>query len=832
MLGKCELGMDWYVSTPTRLGPEDSHAFAQHPTLDDDTVRTVVADWRHPLLAQDTTSGHYFHWYLCPNGHEYQAQPRHAWRGCAHSTCVQPGINDLATMIDGEAPAAPRKWSPRNEIGPDQVKPTGERLFWWVCPNGHQELAPMKERLRACGCQDQTMTKRRLLHLLRAIRDNLDGMDTAELYAALSALKTSKYRVRAAEWIEDPNKGVLDRWIAELDKPTHGPRGGETPLIELTPEVPEDGDGPLNGDDEDAGHPGSMATAVEPERTDDDVKPEDAGHELPVYDVKKVVTGAGFIGLAPEDQIEFLIEKRVHQLRLAMYDAYDRGDTDPVRRATLEGFQSIRDDLATEENYYRVEVATRFLREHDEALEFCAPTGWSFRPEGHEIVAPNMMQRNVACRVQRTRYVGNWSGMGSGKTAAAILSYMNLRTSGANGIAVVICPNRTIDTWRRQILNCYPGSEVEDKTFEPKWETTGPRWLLINFDKLRDRNHDDIQNLVSSQDIAFLVADEVHFAKQRGDRIPSQQRLNLLYLRQQVGIQHPDAAVLGMTGTPSVNDLSEVKSLLEIVWADKAPFALHDLKTQMGRHALANGMAMHQALVRSGVRWQPTYPIEIVHDHPQIDGTPYYDDLVRTPWTTANPADCEAKLLPIKLDRIVTTCTANAKLGRKTVVYSHHVTGIAEPLRDALEQAGLKVAMFFGTTRDDLDQFTDITRADSADVLLGGRMIGTGIDGLQRVCSDMIFLSLPFTHAEYTQTIARLVRQGQHDSEVRITVPMVTVLGPNGVMAYDAYRYSMVDNKRTISDLVVDGVIPDFNEITEAEVRAAFDAELGAIVAA
>lgn len=64
-------------------------------------------------------------------------------------------------------------------------------------------------------------------------------------------------------------------------------------------------------------------------------------------------------------------------------------------------------------------------------------------------------------------------------------------------------------------------------------------------------------------------------------------------------------------------------------------------------------------------------------------------------------------------------------------------------MRVALEAAGLKVEFFTGdespAEREALRKKLELGNADGVDVLVGTSAVATGVDGLQHVCSHIMF---------------------------------------------------------------------------------------------
>ncbi|MDP8964902.1 MAG: methyltransferase domain-containing protein, partial [Cyanobacteriota bacterium] len=159
----------------------------------------------------------------------------------------------------------------------------------------------------------------------------------------------------------------------------------------------------------------------------------------------------------------------------------------------------------------------------------------------------------------------------------------------------------------------------------------------------------------------------------------------------------------------------------------------------------------------------------------------------------------ERVLLDAKIDTIV------GALRKGTLIYTHYLTGLIEPLRQAIENAGFTVGLFTGEEKTGLDQF----RARKVDVLIGTAPVGTGVDRLQYVCNRLIIVSLPWTSAEYEQLIGRLYRQGSAFDKVEVIVPQVVLSHEDNIWSWDKWRWERIRWKKTLADAAMDGVIPE-----------------------
>jgi len=75
---------------------------------------------------------------------------------------------------------------------------------------------------------------------------------------------------------------------------------------------------------------------------------------------------------------------------------------------------------------------------------------------------------------------------------------------------------------------------------------------------------------------------------------------------------------------------------------------------------------------------------------------------------------------------------------------------------------------------------------------------------------------LPWTSAEYEQVVGRLRRQGQ-TKQVEVIIPQVVLENEGETWSWDELRFGCIEYKRTLSDCVLDGKIPDTININKQE---------------
>ncbi len=450
-----------------------------------------------------------------------------------------------------------------------------------------------------------------------------------------------------------------------------------------------------------------------------------------------------------------------------------------------EGRAIVDDLLAGDGGRWFMEIKTRFLAEMDAVERLDIPSGWSFTKNG-DLTPPNLMQRYAAWAVRERRRVGNWSGVGAGKTLSAILAS---RVAGTYR-TLVVTNNATVDQWETEIRKAYPDSVVHRVVTEGLRRNHGKsHYLVLNYEKFQVASGSRLARDLLAHDFDFVVLDEVQFVKQRDERA-SKRRTALVGFLANAAERNPELRVLAMSATPVINNLLEAKKLLETTTGVE----FDDLATQP---TVNNILAVHRALMLHGFRYRPPYEQEM-----RIVTVPVVrNDLLEDVRAAQGQVlILEQVLLPAKLE------AARPWFSRGTLVYSHYVEGMIAPSRQFLERVmGLRVGLYTGTDKSGLEDFLH----GKVDILLASSPVGTGLDGLQQVCNRLVFLSLPWTSAEYEQIIGRLRRQGSRFDEVQIIVPQVVLEYEGDPYSWDRVRLRVIHYKKTLSDCALDGLVPE-----------------------
>ena len=409
----------------------------------------------------------------------------------------------------------------------------------------------------------------------------------------------------------------------------------------------------------------------------------------------------------------------------------------------------------------------------------------------NKIAHPNRMQRRTAWAVRERRRVGNWSGVGAGKTLSAVLASRVINAS----VTLIVTNNATVEGWQNQIQNAYPDSNVYTYVDDDlQLNRDRYNYVVLNYEKFQGSERNHFVHLLLRLSLDFVVFDEVQFVKQRDTNV-SNRRKALEALVCTAAEINPDLRILGMSATPVINNLLEAKKLLEIVTGLHFP----ELETVP---TVNNALAVHRALMHHGFRYRPQYEQEM---RTEVITAPRNDLLETLRQAQKSVLQVEQVLLPAKLE------AARPYFRKGTIVYAHYVDDIVAPTRCYLEGMGFSVGLYTGSDKSGLDGFC----SGCVDILVGTSPVGTGLDGLQKVCSRIVMLCLPWTGAEYEQIIGRIRRQGSRFGEVEIVVPQVTLDYEGDTWSWDQGRMACIQYKRTLSDCALDGQIPETVRISQ-----------------
>ena len=398
---------------------------------------------------------------------------------------------------------------------------------------------------------------------------------------------------------------------------------------------------------------------------------------------------------------------------------------------------------------------------------------------------PNLMQKLFAKRVIDNRRYGNWSGVGAGKTLAAIMATKLTQSQNT----LIITFNSTTENWEKNINSSFANNHVMIKQKNPKFIEGVSNYLILNYEFFQQENSENVvYDIMAKNKIDFIILDEVHLTKQRDETISKRREviLKLLYTAEQ---NNPDVYQIAMSATPVVNNLFEAKTLLEMLMLEN----YNELDTTA---SLNNALQIYQHLVINGIRYKPKYDISVEVDYPEIDGSSIIEDIRNV--GKGKVIEMERALLDLKLNNIIPI------LKNGTIIYTEYVDKLIEPIKLFCENQGYKVGFYTGENKTGFNKFLK----KEVDILIGSKPISTGVDGLQHVSDNLIILSLPWTNADYEQLVGRIYRQGSIFGNVKVTIPRINIDIDCETWSWDKDRLDRIIFKKTLGDCAVDGIIP------------------------
>jgi hypothetical protein len=750
-------------------------------------------------------------WWRCPNGHSFQRPPVRMLADDACPTCAL-AKSSLAAL----APNVAAEWhATKNAIRPDEIAADHVMNAWWTCPNGHEYQSTVRARTqgnRRCPTCYGGWSLESIREFVKSLVGHLHKLNPSELFALamqagvlkdkgkpfVMALSNGRFPLDELEKFANGQPSIVDKFAAGVVDPltlelVDKAEGGLKAPLPVDPyALPAKADGVHD----DSGATVDVSRAVDANTLEAEAKSADPdGDDLPLIETRDALDALDKVLIANADAetVAFLLDSAKAKLWRHAYVEPE------VAKAQATGFQG---------DTYSSIVRDRFLAEFTEAEALVLPAGYSFRPGGPDtpIVQPNLMQRRVAVCVRAQRRFGNWSGMGAGKTLSAILATRVVEA----GLTVICCPNAVVENWALEIAGSFPDAEVEAKTWEPAWRDPmgkAPRYLVMNFEQFQLANSEEkLVGFVDRNVIDFIVIDEIHYAKQREAGTLMSKRKRLVQgMVLEAGKKNADLCVLGMSGTPVINNLQEGKSLVEMITGHR-----HDDLDVVP--TVQNCMRLYQRLVTLGTRWRPEYKIQLAVQKLEVDCGPELERIRAVGRGTV--LQLEQVLTELRLPLIL----EHIRPGEKVLIYTHYVEGIVATLRDALVKAGLRVGMLTGDTDDTgLKAFLD--KDGDVDVLIASSRVGTGVNGLQYVCQKLIINALPWTNAEYEQLIGRLFRQGSRFDKVEVIIPVTFAIVNGQRWSYCESKLHRLEYKKSIADAAVDGVVPEGNLRTPAQAQ-------------
>jgi len=475
-----------------------------------------------------------------------------------------------------------------------------------------------------------------------------------------------------------------------------------------------------------------------------------------------------------EEIMEFLVSRSIQKLWKSVF------------RNTEEQNKRFISKIQKNGNKYHDTVVDIFLSDYNGAklIEHNLPNSYSFE------YRPKLMQSYVAHKIKTNDFYGNFSGTGAGKTLSAVLASRIIDSM----MTVIVCPNDIVNQWRDEIQKIFPDSIITTgrPAFHVKYDNSKYQYLILNYDKFSQSYSQNLISILVKEKIDFVILDEIHYAKKRGEvKEESIRHRNLEAMlsairnrNQQESIQ--PVKVLGLSATPVINHLSEGKSLLEIITGKR----YDDLSTNP---TIPNANSLYQKLSTISIREMPRYNVQTNTEHVEVIAEKPSDINIKE--LKRNPLAIEQFLTDARIPEIIN------RIRGQTIIYTEYVTEIIPKIKKAVVDAGYTFTEYTGSFRD-LKSFTE----KKVQVLIASKPISIGLDGIQKVCNNLIINTLPWTNAQYQQLIGRLKRPGHMKNFINIHVIEANI---NGLFPYDRLiKWNRIQYKRTLADCAVDGVMP------------------------
>jgi superfamily II DNA or RNA helicase len=443
------------------------------------------------------------------------------------------------------------------------------------------------------------------------------------------------------------------------------------------------------------------------------------------------------------------------------------------------------EDIEKEEGgKYFTTIKNSFINEYQNVESYKTPVGYKGEHQ------PNLMQKLTVTRLLNQKYLLNLSGTGAGKTLALILASRTIDSK----ISIIVAINSTVEQISEEITKAFPDSVIfNDHEIGRIYDVNEHNYLVLNYEKFQQSYSEELyQDLTDNNTIHFVGIDELQNVKQRGED-ESIRRGVLKRLIGRIRAKNENLYVLGMSATPVINNLTEAKSLLEIVTGQD----YSDLDTTK---SVTNALKFYQHFLINGIRYLPNYSgIKVNKILLEIDGSDLLDDILKLP--KKDFIALEKLLLPKKLDAI------KQYLKKGVCIYTYYTTGFKKEIYDYVTNLGFTCACYTGEEDDRKENLEKFKRGE-IDILIGSDVIGTGVDGLQKVSDTVIEITQPWTGAAEGQLHGRFIRQGSNFDKVNIIIPQVIIYIGSDIWSWDKQRTNLIENKKNLADCAVDGKIP------------------------
>lgn len=429
----------------------------------------------------------------------------------------------------------------------------------------------------------------------------------------------------------------------------------------------------------------------------------------------------------------------------------------------------------------------------------------------------------------------NGSSVGTGKTASSIFYAEILDLFPC----MVVCPASVKSGWLREWKETNPNRRVSVISTTSPAEDFDADVLVINYDILGRRTEKNGKTSIEirldgmkKKTFSLVIADEIHFLKNRKS-IRSKSFKKLI---------HKVPSVIGLTGTLIMNRPAELLNILMLIERIKeiAPDDQYHhyfferycnmKETNFGMdisgasnikelNRLLKECCYFQVSKRDALKELPPISENVVEceitnkraykkakddllqfiedkfkDEEKVEKAARAEFLVKL--STLKQLSLEGKEKFIK-KWVEEWMEANEE--EKLLVFASQstiLTKIAEEFKEGLLITG-------GTTTKKRDEILQkfFSQKESRVLFANIGCLGTGVDGLQKVCSNMAILELPPRPSDLVQVIGRLERSGQENP-----VTIQYLLSPETI---DQDLWEMLKGKKDVTDMLNKGFQDD-----------------------
>lgn len=448
------------------------------------------------------------------------------------------------------------------------------------------------------------------------------------------------------------------------------------------------------------------------------------------------------------------------------------------------------------------------------------------------IVKPRRAQLAVAYLAQRFARVLDCSDCGLGKTFGGILS---LEHSKARTALIVVHPStheQVLRDYERAFSSC-PSTRVYSsirKAVRNPEETLGG-WRVITVVRSSELGRNGVEKVRSLRkrlggEIEFVLIDEAHGIKDSDANVTA------------AAIEATSNArvVVLQTGTPLINNFTEVKQLLSVVSDPERWKPVLDRVD--GRATIGNALLLRDCFADVSVRVRNEEPLPSPQVH-RVNADGADDelnslvfsrlvDLYRGGSSRVNASSLESVVFDIKEQWATEFIAGKVAEGHQVLASVGPWVGTRLPaLVSALRKRGLRVATYCGEVdRAERDAVVTAVQRKELDVVVANTTGAVGVDGFQgdrefalpgRI-SCFVEVVSHWTPAIRDQHHRRVVRtRGKngvvepvelHTVQVWASLPDPDNEGETVLRSLEAHRHSVLRRKEVLFNAVVEGQVP------------------------